>query len=568
MIRRSWLASLALVEVLISALSPPGTAFGNVRQNSTAAGDSFEKTRTYIRTTWGTLTRYPDRCETYADPKAPGPPAIYLAANAKPNDSLKQLQISCHLLLLHLPSAILRPGSLDTSRLTNEGLLYLPNAYAVPGGQFNEMYGWDSYFIMRGLILDGHLDEAKGMLENFFYEIENYGAILNANRTYYLTRSQPPFLTSMILAVYQGESDEEKKDTEWLERAYRFAERDYAQWTSPPHLAGDTGLSRYFDYGEGPAPEMASDPVDYYQKVAQYFAKQGGADEEYLQPVPVSQLKGGLQGLVYTVRSPCRKGRDPQSEGCSPVRRVALTAAYYKGDRSMRESGFDVSFRFGPFSAATHHFAPVCLNSLLYKTETDLAEISKMLRKHDEAEEWTQKAAERRKRVDRYLWDEAKGEYFDFDFTQQRISTYEYATTFYPLWAGLASPKQAAAVMKNLARFQQPGGIVTSTNESGAQWDFPYGWAPMQLLACEGMRRYGYNNEADTISTEFIGMVEKNFMRDGTIREKYDVVTQNSRTHITAGYQQNVIGFGWTNATFAILANELPSKEMQELKSH
>jgi alpha,alpha-trehalase len=566
MTRSTHLALAALIASLISASSPPRLSRAAALQNSAAGANSFDKTRAYIAASWGTLTRYPDRCETFADPKTRGKAALYLPANTPASDSLPYIHARCHLLLLNLPSLIEGAGAFDPSQLKTQGLLYLPNAYVVPGGQFNEMYGWDSYFIIRGLILDGHLELAKGMLENFFYEIENYGAVLNANRTYYLTRSQPPFLTSMILSVYQAESKEGKKDAEWLGKGYRLAVRDYDQWTTSPHLAGDTGLSRYFDHGSGPAPEMASDPVDYYQKVARYLADHEGADEQYLQPIQEGEDKQSFEGLAYTVGSPCRGANSAHSAGCGPVRQVALTAAYYKGDRSMRESGFDVSFRFGPFGAATDHFAPICLNSLLYKTENDLAKISKLLGMPEDAARWTERATERRRLVDKYLWDEARGEYFDYDFTEKKSSSYQYATTFYPLWAGLSSPWQAAAVMKNLKRFRQPGGIVTSRNESGAQWDYPYGWAPIQLLACEGMRHYGYNKEADETSADFIRMVAQNFMRDGSIREKYDVVTQSSQTHITRGYQQNVIGFGWTNATFSILANELPPKTLQDLK--
>ncbi len=115
------------------------------------------------------------------------------------------------------------------------------------------MYGWDSYFIILGLLHDGRIDMARGMVENFFFEIEHYGTILNANRTYYLTRSQPPFLTSMIMEVYNAEKAAGHDDKIWLARAYGFAARDYEMWTHEPHLAGSTGLSRYYDFGNGPA---------------------------------------------------------------------------------------------------------------------------------------------------------------------------------------------------------------------------------------------------------------------------------------------------------------------------
>ena len=159
----------------------------------------------------------------------------------------------------------------------------------------------------------------------------------------------------------------------------------------------------------------------------------------------------------------------------------------------MRESGFDVTFRFGPFGAATHHFAPVCLNSLLYKTEKDMERMSTLLGHPQDAKNWRSKAAERRKRMIQYFWDARRGLFFDYNFVTGKRSKYEYATTFYPLWAGLASKAEARAIVHNLKLFEQPGGLAMSRTESQAQWDFPYGWAPIQLLAVEGLRRYGYD---------------------------------------------------------------------------
>jgi alpha,alpha-trehalase len=235
-----------------------------------------------------------------------------------------------------------------------------------------------------------------------------------------------------------------------------------------------------------------------------------------------------------------------------------LTADFYKGDRSMRESGFDVTFRFGPFGAETHHYAPVCLNSLLYKTEKDLEQMSNLLGHPDEARNWKAKAAERQQRMVKYFWDENRGLFFDYNFVTHKRSKYEYATTFYPLWAGLASRTQAQAIIGNLKLFEQPGGLATSRTESQAQWDFPYGWAPIHLLAVEGMRRYDYGVEADRISGKFLSTVLDNFKREHNIREKYNMVTRSSETSIVAGYAQNVMGFGWTNAVFLELLHASP----------
>src|SRR5262249_22264677 len=132
------------------------------------------------------------------------------------------------------------------AEIQEHGLLYLPEPYVVPGGRFNEMYGWDSFFIQVGLLRDGHVALAKSMANNFLYEVREYGKVLNANRTYYLTRSQPPFLTQMVLNVYRA-----THDLAWLEQALPAIEAYYAYWSGVPHLTPETGLSRYFDFGEG-----------------------------------------------------------------------------------------------------------------------------------------------------------------------------------------------------------------------------------------------------------------------------------------------------------------------------
>ena len=155
--------------------------------------------------------------------------------------------------------------------------------------------------------------------------------------------------------------------------------------------------------------------------------------------------------------------------------------------------------------------------------------------------------------------------YFDYDFTKREKSSYEYVTTFYPLWAGLATPEQAKAVVQHLSTFERPGGLAMSPHETGGQWDYPYAWAPNQLLADEGLRRYGFNEDADRVSYEFLSTVAENFRRDGTIREKYNAVTRSSETQVTAGYHMNIVGFGWTNGVFLALLQELPENYVQRL---
>ncbi len=568
--RGSLSASLGFLLCLFPMLFSYATAGQEKRLGATEqAAENKESDRAlddvvrYISSAWDDLTRDSSDCKALADSKTDGEPILYLPAGMTIPPRLDDLRQRCNVRVEHLPEKITALGS--TRAGIPEGLLYLEHPYVVPGGQFNEMYGWDSYFMIRGLLRENRLALAKGMVENFFFEIENYGGVLNANRTYYLSRSQPPFLTSMILAVYDAEKASGQADPEWLGKAYGLAVRDYEQWTKPPHLAGSTGLSRYYDVADGPVPEIEGDPSHYYRGAAQFFLIHGSPYEKYVVPVDAQHPKTPATGPVYDVFVCDSSVIQPSASGCGDAK-VALSAEFYKGDRAMRESGFDVTFRFGPFGADTHHYAPVCLNSLLFKTETDLERMSTLLGRKEDALRWHQRALARRKLVDQFLWSESRGLYFDYDFVRGQQSSYQYASTFFPLWAGLASPRQAQFVERNLPVFEQPGGLALSRNESEAQWDYPYGWAPIELLGVEGLRRYGYEADADRISGKFLSTILKNFQRDHTIREKYDVVTRSEDTRIDFGYAQNFTGFGWTNGVFLELLNGLSPEKRAQLE--
>jgi alpha,alpha-trehalase len=230
-------------------------------------------------------------------------------------------------------------------------------------------------------------------------------------------------------------------------------------------------------------------------------------------------------------------------------RRDRLTDLFYKGDRSMRESGFDPSSRFGALNVDVIHYAPVCLNTLLYMMEDDAARIMDTLGDAKAAQVWRTRAQARRDRINKLLWDEKSGQYRDYNFRTRRLRQYDFATTFYPLWAGIATPAQAKRVRGNLARFEAPGGLLTSTEVTGNQWDAPFGWAPLQMIAVAGLRRYDFDEDADRLAAKFIATVAKEFDEHGTIVEKYDVRRRESdvAADIKFGYSANQIGFGWTN---------------------
>ncbi len=529
------LTVVVLAPVLLMAQAKPAvreSASGEVHQ--TAAPIPILD---YMHQAWETLSRSMVDCKSMRDVKVTTAPLLYLPAGMPVPPAVAALKSACGVEVARLPRRITHLGEVMPQELKRPGLLYLPNRYVVPGGRFNEMYGWDSYFILLGLLADGRAEMAKGMVENFEFEIENYGAVLNANRTYFLTRSQPPLLAEMIREVHAaGDGSGPGASKEWLAHAYAAAERDYALWVTPAHQAGSTGLARYFDVGEGPVLEMADDST-YYPDAIRWMEAHKDVGGQYLVPAE----KGDAASCDQKLTAVCAHAE---------VDGMRLTRDFYEGDRAMRESGFDTSFRFGPFSGSTHHFAPVCLNALLYKYELDMAGFAKELGKKGEATGWTRKAAARKAAVNKYLWDASTGLYEDYDFTTAKRSSYLYTSVFYPLWAGLASPAQAAGVEKAVPRLEAEHGLAMSDTISGMQWDRPFGWAPETWFAVVGLRGMGFKTDGDRLAEEFRATVEANYLRDGTVREKYNMETGTTDVILTAGYRLNSTGFGWTNGVY------------------
>jgi alpha,alpha-trehalase len=491
-----------------------------------ASAADLESMLRYIERGWTTLRRtHAELPAAAVDPKLPPRSSHPVYVPATEDLAALRRRLTAEVGAAGMATIDLRVLPRAPERISEHGLLYLPEPYVVPGGMFNEMYGWDSFFIVLGLLDDGEVDLARSMVNNFVYQVEHYGTILNANRTYYLTRSQPPFLTRMVLAVYRR-----TRDRAWLAGTLPAIEKYHAYWTREPHLVPATGLSRYHDLGSGPAPEVLASRwkkgTTYYDTVAAYYREHEVGDYDE------------------------RRFYDPD--------RGKLTDLFYAADRSMRESGFDPSRRFGVFNAAVLSVNPVCLNSLLYAMERDTADILTELGRGDPAG-WRRRAETRRRAIDRYLWDDERGLYLDYDFESGARRDYPYATMFFPLWAGIASEGQAARVAANLRLLEAPGGLAASAEESGAQWDLPWGWAPLVWIAVQGLRHYGYGDDADRLSINFVSLVLKEYLERGAIFEKYDVAARESAASgIKFGYRSNEVGFGWTNGVALELLAGLP----------
>jgi len=428
--------------------------------------------------------------------------------------------------------------------------------FVVPGGRFNEMYGWDSYFESLGLIIDGRVDLANAMADNFVYEIEHYGQILNANRTYYLTRSQPPFLTSLTNSVYNN-LEKTKQSKDWLRKLLNTCIAEYKTvWLNKDRLTSSE-LSRYFGNGVGLSPETE---ITQYDTLLEPFAK-----------------KAKLPIREYYNKILAREIIEPEIED------------YLKHDRSIRESGHDTSYRLDNICA---NLNTVDLNSLLYKYEIDIAEIIKdefddcFVAQNGEKETsntWLKIAEERKSTINSLMWDGVKGFFFDYNFITKEKTQFESATAFYPLWAKLASKEQAELLVKNaLPVLEFAGGIAGSSKISCGiinderpqkQWDYPNGWAPHQIIIWQGLINYGYNEIAARLAYKWLYTILKNAVNyNGTIPEKYDVVL---RTHKVFAEYGNVgtefdyisrEGFGWMNASYKVGQTILNEELLNNLK--
>lgn len=420
--------------------------------------------------------------------------------------------------------------------------------YAVPGGRFNELYGWDSYMMALGLLENNKIDVARGMVEHFIFEIQHYGKILNANRSYYLCRSQPPFLTDMALQVYKrigGRSNPNAID--FLKRAFTAAIKEYKTvWMAHPRLDPETGLSCYHPNGMGIPPEC--EPGHFDSILMRYMKKYNLSREEFI-----------------------KKYNDGE------VHEPALDE-FFLHDRGVRESGHDTTYRFEGVCA---YLATIDLNSLLYKYERDISDVIEELfnnEYHDpydktitNAEHWRELAEKRKKQITKYMWDEKTGFFFDYNVAVNQRTSYESATTFWALWAGLATEEQAQIMVeKALPSLEMLGGLVACTERSRGplsiqrpprQWDYPYGWAPHQILAWQGLSEYGYVGVATRLSYRWLYIMTKAFVDyNGIVVEKYDVTRGTDPHRVDAEYGNQGAdfkgvakeGFGWVNASYVL----------------
>ncbi len=388
-------------------------------------------------------------------------------------------------------------------------LIPLPNPYVVPGGRFREVYYWDSYFTMLGLVESGRSDLVRSMLDNFAHLIATVGHIPNGNRTYYLSRSQPPFFAAMV-GLYARATDTtqalrwldalEKEHAFWMEGAERLAPG--AAHRRVVRLAGGAVLNRYWDDRVDPRPE--SYKPDYE--------------------------------LGITLPDSAR-------------------LAFYRHTRASAESGWDFSSRWmrdpkDLRTLETTDLVPVDLNSLLYNLERTIARLRYFRNASGDREVGArfERAAEtRRTALLAAAFDPDSGFFYDVRWrTGERVTDRPTLAAAAPLYFGLATPEQGRAVAARLEReFLTSGGFVTTKIASGQQWDAPNGWPPLQWLTMEGVRRYGRGDVADAARTRWLQLNRRTYRATGKMTEKYDVM--DLQRAASGGEYPNQDGFGWTN---------------------
>lgn len=390
----------------------------------------------------------------------------------------------------------------------NGSLIGLPNAYIVPGGRFGEIYYWDSYFTMLGLRAGNRADLIENMVSNFAWLIDEAGHIPNGNRTYYLSRSQPPFFSMMVELL------SEIKGKDVLANYLPAMEKEYSFWMKGADSLTDAGaskdrvvrlddgniLNRYWDNNNTPRPEAFKEDLEL-----------------------------------------SHESNTPKHE-------------LFRHIRAAAESGWDFSSRwfretnsFGTIH--TTELIPVDLNCLLWKTELILSEANQLSGNSKKAAQYKAAANKRKEAIDQYCWSQEKGFYFDYDFVEKKQTSHYTMAAAFPLFFQLSTNEQALQVCKILAeKFLKPGGLVTTLEQTGQQWDAPNGWAPLQWIGYIACKNYQHNELATKVKSAWCTTNEKVFQATGKMMEKYNV--EGSGEAGGGGEYPNQDGFGWTNGVY------------------
>jgi alpha,alpha-trehalase len=390
-------------------------------------------------------------------------------------------------------------------------LIPLPFPYIVPGGRFGEIYYWDSYFTMLGLKVSGRIDMIENMVKNFSYLIDRFGYIPNGNRKYFIGRSQPPFFSHMVQLLASAKSSQIlvsflpqliKEHNFWMNGADKLSKTNESIYHTIRMFGGEV-LNRYWDENETPRPESLREDVELSHK------------SEQEPDILFRHLRAGA------------------------------------------ESGWDYSSRWfkTPDSFAsiyTSDIVPVDLNCLLFHLEQTIAEASELSGNKELSEKYQSLSLKRKHAIQRYLWNKDLGFYFDYDIQKNNQKQSMTLAGVLPLFVKIADVREAAMVGTVVKeKFLRPGGVVTTLETTGQQWDAPNGWAPLQWMVITGLANYGQTDLAKTIAKSWIQLNADVFKRTGKLMEKYNVV--DTQLEAGGGEYAGQDGFGWTNGVLIAL---------------
>ena len=389
--------------------------------------------------------------------------------------------------------------------IVGSSLLPLPNPYIVPGGRFREVYYWDSYFTMQGLQSSGETPIIRHMLDNFAYLIKTYGHIPNGNRTYYLSRSQPPFFSMMLDVLAQQEGNK-------VYATYQDAlQKEYNYWTDKTaathhvvNMPDGSKLTRYWDMDAIPRQESYKQDAETIQGMSEQKAAQRARD----------------------LRSGAESGWDFSSRWFADGKTIA--------------------------TIQTTNLVPVDLNGMMYHMELTLAKCYKLTGNAALAAQYEKAAAVRKAAINKYCYNATDGWYYDWNINQKKQSTIQTIAGFTPFFFGVAptaAAGKAAAIVQQ--KFLKAGGVVTTLSNTGQQWDAPNGWAPLQWMTIRGLEDYKQTTLARTVAERWIALNTKVYLKTGKLMEKYNV--ENVDLEAGGGEYPGQDGFGWTNGVLLAL---------------
>ncbi|MVM35106.1 alpha,alpha-trehalase TreF [Spirosoma sp. HMF4905] len=392
----------------------------------------------------------------------------------------------------------------------------LPHPYVVPGGRFREIFYWDSYFTMLGLKESGRIDLIRGMLDNFAFLIDQFGFIPNGNRTYFLSRSQPPYFALMVslLAEIEGKEALVNYQPQLLKEYDFWMDGHHSLTDEQPvdkrvvKLEGNRILNRYWDNTPTPRPEAYRQEIELTEE---------------------AQPLGVVAEELYThIRAACESGWD-------------FSSRWFKDQKAMT-------------TIDSANIVSIDLNCLLYWLEVTLHDTALRTGNHKLAyDEYDWLIKDRKKAIQQTFWNEETGFFHDYDVVAGRQTEVLTLAGAFPLFFKLATPEQAARVHDRLkADFLQAGGWVTTLNQTGQQWDWPNGWAPLQWIVYRALTNYGFTETANEGRDRWLALNDKVFRATGKMMEKYNVVDAAITTG--GGEYPNQDGFGWTNGVYLAMS--------------